>query len=168
MSSEVISPFTVDLLYREHHGWLQRWLARRLGNPAQADDLAQDTFIRVLGHEQDLVQLREPRAYLATIARRLVINLRERQTLEQAYLEALANMGEALALSPEERCLLLETLCQIDAMLSELPAAVRRAFLLSQVEGLEYGAIAGMLGVSVRTVQRYVLRGLEQCILAAP
>ncbi|MDD3484875.1 sigma factor, partial [Azovibrio restrictus] len=33
-------------LYRDHHGWLQGWLRRRLGNAHEAADLAQDTFLR--------------------------------------------------------------------------------------------------------------------------
>lgn len=38
----------VDALYRQHHGWLRGWLRQRLNNSADAADLAQDTFIRVL------------------------------------------------------------------------------------------------------------------------
>ena len=35
-------------LYSEHNGWLKGWLRVRLGNAADAADLAQDTFIRVM------------------------------------------------------------------------------------------------------------------------
>ena len=35
-------------LYRDHHGWLYGWLRRRLGNAADAADLAQDAFLRLL------------------------------------------------------------------------------------------------------------------------
>jgi len=35
-------------LYVAHHGWLQAWLRRRLGDAHQAADLAQDTFVRLL------------------------------------------------------------------------------------------------------------------------
>ena len=50
----------IALLYSDHHGWLVGWLRRRLGNPCDAADLAQDTFVRVLGKPQSLHGGREP------------------------------------------------------------------------------------------------------------
>ena len=67
--------------------------------------------------------------------------------------------------SAEERLLILETLHQIDAMLDGLGAKVRTAFLLSQLEGMAYADIAARLHVSERTVKRYMVQALTQCIL---
>ena len=53
----------------------------------------------------------------------------------------------------------------MDALLDRLPEKVRTAFLLSQLEGLTYAAIAEHLVVSERTVKRYMARALEECIL---
>lgn len=63
----------VQRLYDAHHGWLFGWLRRRLGNSADAADLAQDTFVGLLGayRRRALPDLQEPRAYLTTIAKRL-------------------------------------------------------------------------------------------------
>lgn len=154
-------------LYRSHHGWLRGWLWRRLGCSAQAADLAQDTFIRVLGRSG--VSLSgEPRAYLATIARGLVIDLQRRAAIERAYLEALSLIPEFQQPSLEERAIVLEALAAIDAMLDGLKPAVREAFLLSQLEGLGYAEIARELGMSVRTVNNYMVQALERCYLALP
>ncbi|RZN08884.1 RNA polymerase subunit sigma, partial [Bordetella pertussis] len=70
--------------------------------------------------------------------------------------------------SPEQRALILEALDQIDAFLHSLAPKVRQAFLLAQLERLPYADIARRLQVSVRTVQRYIAQGYEQCILLAP
>jgi len=165
-------------LYREHHGWLFSWLRGRLGNSFDAADIAHDTFLRIWSglRAGALPTLHEPRAYLTTVAKRLVINHHERQSLERAYQASLALLPEALvpeALVPsvEERAILLETLHELDALLDELPARVRTAFLLSQLEGLGYDDIAVRLGVSVRTVTRYMAQGFAQCLrlmLATP
>lgn len=53
MASAPPSP-DIALLYSDHHGWLVGWLRRRLGNPCDAADLDQDTFVRVLGRPQAL------------------------------------------------------------------------------------------------------------------
>lgn len=162
-ASHVHDPHT---LYSHHHGWLRAWLHRRLGCRDEAADLAQDTFLRVLLRPQALLGLREPRAYLTTIAKGLVADLWRRRALEQAYLDALALMPEPLALSPEERALVLQALHEIDALLDGLAAKARHAFLLSQLEGMPYADIARELGVSERTVKRYMAQGFECCLVA--
>lgn len=163
----------VGSLYRDHHGWLQGWLGRKLGNAFDAADLAQDTFLRILSAWQKAesadapvdLDLRQPRAYLTTVAARLLVNHYRRLSLERAYLEALAILPDAQAPSTEDRLIILETLHQIDAMLGRLTAKVRTAFLLSQLEGLSYADIADRLQVHVRTVKRYMAEAYEECIL---
>ncbi|MCD0503390.1 sigma-70 family RNA polymerase sigma factor [Bordetella petrii] len=159
-------PDAVHGLYRDHHGWLDGWLRRKLGNACDAADLMHDTFVRVLRHRAELEQVREPRAYLTTIAKRRLLNHYRRRSLEHAYLEALAALPEPQAPSPEHQLLILEALHEIDTVLHALPAKVRQAFLLAQLEQLPYEAIAQRLKVSVRTVQRYIVQGYEECILA--
>lgn len=151
------------LLYSDHHSWLLGWLRGKLGNTFDAADMAQDTFARIFA-ARDLGAVREPRAYLTTVARGLVINWYQRQALERAYLEALAVLPDALMPSPEQRYLVLETLHQIDTLLDALPPKVRRAFLLSQLEGLKYEDIARQLEVSLITVKRYMKQAFLVCL----
>jgi RNA polymerase sigma-70 factor (ECF subfamily) len=165
----------VRALYRDHHGWLQSWLHRKLGNAFDAADLAHDTFVRILcaRDKQDALDpdldlhldLREPRAYLTTVARRLVLNHYRRLSLERAYLDALATLPESLVPSPEDQAVILETLHEIDAMLDRLSAKARTTFLLAQLEGLTYAEIAERLQVNIRTVKRYMAAAYEECIL---
>ncbi len=156
---------TIHALYSDHHGWLQGWLRRRLGNSADAADLAQDTFIRLLISPP--VAIETPRAYLATVANRLLANLHRRRSLEQAYLETLANLPEAEAPSLERQALILEALQAVDAVLARLPARARKAFLMAQLEGYTQQEIAAQLGITVRSVQRYLARAYEECIVLA-
>jgi RNA polymerase sigma-70 factor (ECF subfamily) len=137
-----------------------------LGSEWDAADLSQETFLRLVRNPQVLGELQEPRAYLLTIGKRLLINLQRKRSLEQAYLDALAELPEACAPSPEQRWVLLETLQALDELLDGLPPAVRLAFLLSQLEGLTYRGIAERLQVSERTVKRYMAQAYEHCLLA--
>lgn len=50
----------VGSLYRDHRSWLLAWLNRNLGCRQRAEDLSQDTFVRLLGRPE-LPGLREPR-----------------------------------------------------------------------------------------------------------
>lgn len=152
-------------LYSEHHGWLKSWLRRRLGNSADAADLTQDTFIRLLTAPP--VAIETPRAYLATVANRLLANLHRRRSLEQAYLDTLAALPEAETPSLERQALILEALHAVDRVLNRLPARVRRAFLMAQLEGHTQQEIAERLGITVRSVQRHLARAYEECVVLA-
>lgn len=154
---------SVAELYANHHGWLHGWLRRKLGCRHQAADLAQDTFLRVLSRI-DRPALREPRAYLLTIAHGLLVNHWRRLEVERAWLDTLALQPAAQAPSAEERALLLEALCELDALLDRLNPKAHSAFLLAQLDGLGYGEIATRLGVSERMVKKYMAQAMLHCL----
>ena len=149
-------------LYSHHHGWLQSWLRRRLGCADDAADLAQDTFVRLLKSRQ-LSPLREPRAYLSSIARGLMIDQYRRRELERAYLESVELLPRQEVPSEDSRILILDALERIDRMLDQLKPRVRQAFLFAQLDGLTCTQIAEKLGVSRATVERDLAKALQHC-----
>lgn len=156
----------IDVLYADHHGWLKGWLRRRLGNSFDAADLAHDTFLRLLTRG-DAIAVREPRALLTTVAQGVVSNFMRRRQIEDAYLATLADLPERVAPSPESRAILLETLIELDRRLDTLAAPVRRAFLLSQLDGMKQTDIAATLNISLATAQRYIAKAAHLCFFGA-
>lgn len=152
-------------LYREHHAWLLKWLRQQVACRIQAEDHAQDTFMRIIA-AREVLSIREPRAYLTTIAKGILVNHWRRSAIEQAYWQAIAANPEQVAASPEHHAIILETLQEIDALLGQLPEKVRSAFLLSQLDGLTYAQIGQRLGVSERMVKKYMARAMLHCLLA--
>lgn len=162
---ELVVQHEVQTLYVDHHGWLQSWLRRKLGNAFEAADLAQDTFVSIIATGA-AGEIREPRPFLVTIARRLMAHRYRRQLLEATYLEALAALPEELAPSPEAQLLALEIIQQLDRALDGLPPRVREAFLLAHLEELSYADIAARLHVSASSVKQYLIRANRQCLFA--
>lgn len=156
----------ITMLYSDHHGWLRGWLRRRLGDAHQAADLAHDTFMGLLARDEP-VAAREPRAFLTTVAQRVLANHWRRQQLERAWLEALATQPEPFEVSPEDRAIVLETLVEVDRMLDGLAPIVRRAFLMSQLDEMRHAEIAAALDISVTTVKRYLVKAATQCYFGA-
>jgi RNA polymerase sigma-70 factor (ECF subfamily) len=154
----------VNDLYCDHHGWLNGWLRKRLGNAFDAADLAQDTFVRVI-KARNALDIREPRPYLSMIAKGLLVDLLRRRSLEQSYQEALATIPEYQQPSLEEQAILLQALIDIDRMLQGLGSKVRQTFILSQFDGLTYPQIAERLNISIRTVNNYMAKAMEHCCL---
>ncbi|MGY2328154.1 sigma-70 family RNA polymerase sigma factor [Pseudomonas sp. SDT2931_S440] len=154
----------VQHIYEQHHSWLHSWLKGKLHNACDAADVAHDTFVRILGG-RNATQILEPRDYLATVARGLVIDRYRRRAIEQAYLQTLADRPEAIAISEEDKAIIIETLVAVDKALRGLGERARRIFMLSQVEGLTYQQIADQLRVSLTTVKKHMVRALTECAL---
>ena len=155
----------VGSLYRDHRSWLLAWLRRNVACPQRAEDLSQDTFVRLLGRTE-LQTPREPRAFLAAIAKGLLFDYFRRAALEQAWLNELMLIPEAEQPSPEAQQLILEDLKAIDRMLAKLSSKARAAFLHSRLDGMTHGEIAERLGVSVPRVRQYLAQGIRQCYIA--
>ena len=133
---------------------LERYLSRKLDNPADAAEVTQETFIRLYrrAHPEELDQLR-------------------RRTLHYRFLRAetreigdgeLPESGVDTA-SPEQILSGREKLDRIYAAIDELPEKCRQAFLLHRSSGLSYNDIAQELGVSVSSVEKYILEALKHC-----
>ena len=157
----------VQTLYAAHHSWLVARLRRKLGCAWDAADLAQSTFVRVLTAKGlTLGEVLEPRAYLTTIAQRLLANHLRRRQIECVYLEALASLPEPVAPPPEAQLMVLETLVAIDRLLGGLPVVARKAFLLWRLEDLTQEEIAAQLGISRTSVRRHLAQAAERCYFA--
>ena len=96
----------------------------------------------------------------------MVDNFR-RNALEKSYLEALSQQTERCEISAEQRLIILESLQELDNMLYGLGEKVRRAFLLSQLQGMPYTDIALDLGVSVSSIKKYMAKATASCLLYA-
>ncbi|GKS86611.1 sigma-70 family RNA polymerase sigma factor [Acidovorax sp. SUPP1855] len=149
----------VETLYRDHRAWLHAWLARQLGNAFEASDLTQDTFVNLMASRQ-AERLQEPRAYLTTLAKRLLYNRWRRRDLERAWLEALAALPPEVSPSPEDYALVREAIEAVDQWLSGLAPKVRQAFLLRRLDGMKHTEIAQEMNVSLATVERYLKQAL--------
>ena len=165
LSNKEIKNRRISGLYQNNHRWLSAWLYQKLNCSEQAADLAQDVFLRLLNRTHIVVP-KEPKAYLSSIARGLVIDHWRRKEVEQAWLASQEQFGEAVEMSPEDKLQLLETLIAIDKLLGELKPQVRQAFLLAQLEGLTCPKIAERLGISLATVERYLAKALRHCYKA--
>ena len=158
----------VHTLYRDHHGWLQGWLRKRLGNAGDAADLAHDAFLRLIVKPapRGFASFAEARGYLRTMAQGLCINLWHRREIEQAWLDTLASRPEDYAPSAERQVIVLEALHEIGTMLLDVPPKAARAFLMSTVCEMTAQEVADELGVSTRMVRKYVAQVMLRCMQA--
>lgn len=153
----------IDTLYTDNQTWLQAWLNNKLGCSHRASDLLHDTFVRLLVRTEPIKDTYEPKTYLLTVAKRVLIDHWRREEVEKTYLEALLQVPEQYALNPEEQHIFLETLLEISNMLNGLAPIVKSAFLFAQLEGMKNAEIAKALNISISTVKRYQIQAAAQC-----
>jgi len=87
-----------------------------------------------------------------------------RRDLERAYLDAIAHLPVPEVPSEETRLQIFEALCQIEAMLRDMPVRTRDIFLLAQFDGLTYQQIAQQFGMPLITIKRHMHKAFAACL----
>jgi len=144
---------------RELHGFLLRHLRGRRESP---EDIRQEIYYRMLRFPPTET-VREPRAYLYRVARnvlhdKLLLGDRERATFDSPD----GTSEEGIA---EDQIAQIDSKCDLDGILSQLPPLYRAILLLRTAKGLSYVEISAELHISVHTVKKYMHLALVQCRL---
>lgn len=150
---------------------LRSYLARLLGDRAEAQDVAQNAFVRIQPAMDD-GRAREPRLLLFAIARRLALNEIRRRRNQQLDAQGSGAIDELLSAEPSvERVVAArQELARLEEILLRIPPGCRQVFLLRKVENLTHDEIARRLGISVKTVENHMTRAyrlLREAYVAA-
>jgi RNA polymerase sigma-70 factor (ECF subfamily) len=148
------------LLVERYHEPVRRFLARLTGRADVADDLAQETFVRVLKHADRYDEKYPMRTWLLTIARRLSINHSRREAKARGvtppdHLPGRGPTPADLAGEADERQRIRLRLEQAMTRLSE---PQRHAILLFHQQGLSVQEAADIMDVPVGTVKSHLHR----------
>ena len=150
-------------MFREHNTSLLRFLTAKLADPHEAEDIAQDTYHNMLRVEAP-ENLENARAYLFQTAANLALNRLRKQRRQnncERRLRLEAQLDTGTTASPERAVGARYELEAVQVAVNALPDNCRRAFLLSRAQGKSYREISTELGVSVSTVEKYLIRALE-------
>jgi RNA polymerase sigma-70 factor (ECF subfamily) len=155
-------------LYRETVAPLRRYLARLLGNAAEAQDVAHDAYVRVYPSAHD-PRIAQPEAVLYTTARRLAINRLKRRSISP-FAPAPAGADTAISGAPDvaRQVMARQELGLLEAALADLPEGCRTVLLLRKVELLSHREIADRLGIAISTVEKQHARALRLLRAALP
>lgn len=149
----------LDHLFSETHAALRRYVRHLVRSPEKADEIVQEAFLRTYEH-RDEVEV--PRAYLFTAARNLAIDARRHEQVAQT--DSVGDLGDLGVVSdgtPETEALADERARLLRAAIEHLPPQCRAVFALKVFHACSYQEIAERLGISVKTVEKHVGRGLK-------
>jgi RNA polymerase sigma factor (sigma-70 family) len=153
---------TIARLFREHNEALTRFLAARLRSTQEAQEVAQEAYVRMLDLDNPGA-VSFMRAFLYRTAANLAVDRIRSRERRAALDEARMAHEHRETLTPERMIGSRQEVEIVERLLSELPPACRRAFLLNRVEGLSPEEIGQQMGVAARTVRHYILQALLYC-----
>ncbi len=144
---------------------LKRFFTLRLRNEADAPDLAQEVFLRLMRVEHHET-IRSPEAYLFTVASHVL----HQHTLRQAHTPASIDISEVFAElqltsddDPAARAEGQQKLKDLERALATMPAKMSTTLLLHRFAGLSIEECGRQLGVSRPAAKKYLARALIQC-----
>jgi RNA polymerase sigma-70 factor (ECF subfamily) len=148
-------------------GWRKRWnrslhrfIGRRVRASVDIEDLAQETYLRLL-RARDLGSVRNPQAYLLRVASHVISEWRDRQPPQEMF-EAVDENSLADDAVPEFTLEAEGWQALLDEALQEITPMTRAVLLLRFRENRRCSDIARELELTDRQVRRHLTRGYER------
>ena len=147
----------------ENREALEAYLVRQFGNVHLAQDLTQETWLRVASRTLG-ERIGNPRAYLFRIARNLGTDWRRRQAMgievqaEPAIVDQVVEQG----IDPANSAQYNHELQRLVQVVAELSPRCREIFILCRVEGLSHQQIAERLNISKSTVVSQMVKAMQR------
>jgi RNA polymerase sigma-70 factor, ECF subfamily len=164
-TDEATGPMTlgerVHALFEQLHTPVFRFLLRKTQNAEYAEDLTQETFLRLHKHLQEDRPLDNPKAWLFTVANNLAIDMNRSQShvkdVDEIAWKQIEESRPGRQADPEKVILQRERLDRLHIAVLNLTALQRQCLHL-RAEGLRYREIAELLDISISTVVDAVRR----------
>jgi RNA polymerase sigma-70 factor, ECF subfamily len=148
-------------LFTESRQALHRYILRFVGSSETAKEIVQEAFLRTYRERDSVTTLR---AFLFSTARNLAANeYRHRRTVERGTEGDLGDPEVKLECESLEAGLIRDERNRlIQQAINRLPPQCRAAFTLRMFYGCSYKEVADRLGISAKTVEKHIARGLRE------
>jgi RNA polymerase sigma factor (sigma-70 family) len=163
-----VSQSHLNTLFITRRRSLLRTLQRMVNNPCTAEDLLQETYLRVT-RAMGALPIDHLEPFVFQTARNLALDhlrsrrLQQRTLLEDVPLHVLQSVAAPQS-SPEDAAHAEQLLMRLAASLSQLSARQQQIFILSRLHGCSYLDIAKQLSVSTSTVQKELKLIMAICV----
>ncbi|NWK57168.1 sigma-70 family RNA polymerase sigma factor [Verrucomicrobiaceae bacterium N1E253] len=152
-----------QLIERHQHAVIGT-VAKMLGNPSDAEDIAQQVFIRIWKSAPRYKPTAKFTTFLFTIARNLVFNESRRRSRKKEYSmderedDFHLQTPDPQQARPDQDVLHAELQHAVDQAIASLPEKQRMAVILRRYEGMPYDEISEVLGLSISAVKSQLFR----------
>lgn len=157
----------LDELAQRYRHPLIAFFARRVRSRSEAEDLTQEVFLRMV-RRLEVSGVDNVEAFVFRTAVNLLRDRSRRgKTLASREVDFAQRHGDVDDLSPERVFDSRQSLDLVVAVLNELDERTRDAFILHRLEGMKHAQVAEVLGVSVSSVEKYIVKALALLVKRA-
>lgn len=149
----------VGTLWAESRNRLHSFIARRVNNDADADDILQDVFFKIY---QNIDTLKDPEKIYPWVFQTTRNAIADHYRNGKADFTEIDEDAPAFAFEPNDTSIEEEVLSWLEPMIRELPDTYREALLLADINGLTQKELAEKLDISVSGAKSRVQRGREK------
>lgn len=149
---------TITEIWSEFHAELRAYIVGKTQQEADADDILQDIFVKIIRHIDKVNQARHVRHYIYGMVRNALNDYyrQQRQPSDEAELERLAAEDESSQLNATIAA------CCVRPFIHQLPAPYRDALLMTEFQEISQKELAENLGISYSGAKSRVQRGKEK------
>jgi RNA polymerase sigma-19 factor, ECF subfamily len=156
-----IKKYALEQFYRHNYQHVRVYARRRKRN-IDVDDVVQEAFLRVMEGE-GIAQIKSPKMYMRRIVSNLIVDefrkntVREREC-DQDYIkkeDTACHYQYEMALQRQMQ------LNQVADLLDNLPDLYKKSFILHYIQGYNQREISSIVGVSSKSVDRYLKKALD-------
>jgi len=151
-----------DRAYARYRTRLLSFLLRMSGRRDVAEDLFQETWIKLARHARGLQEDTDLAAWLFTVARNAWVSHRRWALLDVSRLVALDLEAPAREPDPDARADAARSVARLERALASLPAGSREVLILVGIEGFEQEQAAAILGITYAALRQRLARARAQ------
>ncbi|HSY71654.1 MAG TPA: RNA polymerase sigma factor [Alloacidobacterium sp.] len=154
----------ITALVAEYSTTLYRVAYSVTRNAAEAEDIVQETFLRVVKHQNKLGEIRDTRVWLVRIAWNLALD-RKRRSKARPETEDVADLVRTLAATgrrADDEVISWQEHARVLALIDQLPAKERQALLLSAFEELSTPEIARICSTTESSIRSRIFRARRE------
>ena len=150
--------------YARHESSLKRFIGRFLRSSPDIEDIAQEAFLRAYAVERTR-PIEQPKSFLFRIAKHVALSQLTRKSRQITdYIEDSEDSAVIqVESSAEDEISARQTLGLHCEAVAELAPQCRQVYLLRKVHGFSHKEIAEQLGIAVSTVEKHLMKAVEQC-----
>lgn len=159
-------------LYLAYFQKLMRYAGLYVASSAEAEEIVSDTFLVIWDNRKNLPDIANFNSYLYTVARHKAVSCYRKQHLEEVALDdSFIDLFAHTDTTPEDDLILREEADRLNRAINTLPPKCKMAFKLVREDRLKYKEVAGILDISVKTLEAHLataVRKLREVLAESP
>lgn len=149
-------PLSFEILFQQYYARFYNFVHNLIKDSHNAEDIVQNVFMKVWINRKNLHPDQSIHNYIYVLTKHEVLNhIRDRKAYTQIERLVMSDQPSSLAVN-DETFQIRDLDSRIRTFIASMPEQRRKVFMLSRYKGMGNKAIADMLGLSVRTVDRHI------------